>query len=52
MWGSVYLVNDLMTFAEMWRKKMEAMNASERTTTTNGSLRRAQPNPTRMRVSG
>lgn len=31
---------------------MEAMNASERTTTTNGSLRRAQPNPTRVRVSG
>jgi hypothetical protein len=27
-----------MTLDEMWRKKMEAMKASERTTTTKGSL--------------
>lgn len=27
-----------MIFEEMWRKKMEAMKARERTTTTKGSL--------------
>lgn len=34
-----YLEKARMTFAEMWRKKMDPMNATERTRTTNGSLR-------------
>lgn len=32
------MVNARMILADMWRKKMEAMNESERTSTTKGSL--------------
>jgi hypothetical protein len=34
----IYLENDLMILAEMWRKKIEAMKESESTRTMNGSL--------------
>ena len=33
-----YFVNALISLAEMWRKKMEAMKETARTTTTWGSL--------------
>jgi hypothetical protein len=36
--GNGHLVNARMIFAEMWRKKMLAMNESDRTRTINGSL--------------
>ena len=36
--GSNYFVRLRIIFAEMCRKKMEAMNDRERTITTNGSL--------------
>jgi len=34
----IYLVKARMILAEMWRKKMDAMNESERTRTMKGSL--------------
>ena len=37
--GDGYLVNARMTFAEMCRKKMDAMNDKESTRTMNGSLK-------------
>jgi len=36
---AVYLVNERIILAEMWRKKMEAMKESDRTMTMNGSLK-------------
>lgn len=36
--SAVYLVNARMIFAEMWRKKIEAMKERERTRTMKGSL--------------
>lgn len=36
--GAAYLVNARIIFAEMCRKKMEAMKERERTRTMNGSL--------------
>ena len=35
---AAHFENDLMILAEMWRKKIEAMNESERTRTMKGSL--------------
>jgi hypothetical protein len=34
----LHFVNTRIIFAEMWRKKMEAMKDNERTRTMNGSL--------------
>ena len=36
-----YFVNALISLAEMWRKKMEAMKDRDRTRTMNGSLKRS-----------